>query len=62
MKKREQLKEAVELIALAAGIIGIPVLMFLDWLFYGYGTTARENILLVVIGIMAAKKLWKEEE
>lgn len=62
MKKREQLKEAVEMIVLAAGMIGLPVLMFLDWLFYGYGTTAREKILLVVIGIMAAKKLWKEDE
>lgn len=59
---RKGIKEAIELIALAAGIIGTPVLMFLDWLFWGYGTTTREKILLVMIGIIASKKLWREDE
>lgn len=56
---RKGIKATLEWILFGAAVIGIPLLMFVDWLLWGYDTTPRENILTAIILIYAGWKLWK---
>lgn len=59
---RKEIKGAAGTIALAAGMIGLPVLMFADWLLWGYQMTGREKIMAALLLVIAGRKLWKEEK
>lgn len=58
---RKGIKEAWETALLGVGIIGLPTVMFLDWLIRGYGTTLREDLMIAVLLVIAARKLWRDE-